>query len=108
MIRTLMGLEKPKTGKISINGSYSGKQQRRKKSFYVMQDVDYQLFAPNVLEEMLMGTKKTEIEKEQAICKLENLGLGKFLKRHPQLYPVDKSSGFYCIGRNEPFTASLP
>ena len=48
-----------------------------------MQDVDYQLFAPNVLEEMLMGTKKTEIEKEQAICKLENLGLGKFLKRHP-------------------------
>ena len=83
LIRILMGLEKPKTGKISINGSYSGKQQRRKKSFYVMQDVDYQLFAPNVLEEMLMGTKKTEAEKEQAICKLENLGLGKFLKRHP-------------------------
>ena len=83
LIRTLMGLEKQKTGKISINGSYSGKQQRRKKSFYVMQDVDYQLFAPNVLEEMLMGTKKTEAEKEQAICKLEHLGLGKFLKRHP-------------------------
>ena len=72
-----------------------------------MQDVDYQLFAPNVLEEMLMGTKKTEIEKEQAICKLENLGLGKFPEKAPHSFiRWTKAAAFYCIGRNEPFTAS--
>lgn len=85
LIRTLMGLEKPKTGKILINGNYAGKQQRRKKSFYVMQDVDYQLFAPNVLEEMLMGTKKTEQDKERAIHLLERFGLSEYLKRHPTM-----------------------
>lgn len=85
LIRTLMGLEKPKTGKILINGSYAGKQQRRKKSFYVMQDVDYQLFAPNVLEEMLMGTKRPEQDKERAIHILERFGLGEYLKRHPTM-----------------------
>ena len=45
LIRVLMGLEKPKSGKISIAGKYASKQQRRHKSFYVMQDVDYQFFA---------------------------------------------------------------
>ncbi|WP_122642129.1 ABC transporter ATP-binding protein [Luxibacter massiliensis] len=85
LIRTLMGLEKPKTGKILINGSYAGKQQRRKKSFYVMQDVDYQLFAPNVLEEMLMGTKKTKPDKDRAIHILERFGLSEYLKRHPTM-----------------------
>ncbi len=83
LIRTLMGLEKPKTGKILINGSISGKRRRRRKSFYVMQDVDYQLFAPSVLDEMLMGTKKTDEEKEHAVCILNDLGLGKLRKRHP-------------------------
>lgn len=85
LIRTLMGLEKPKTGKILINSNYASKQQRRKKSFYVMQDVDYQLFAPNVLEEMLMGTKKTEQDKERAIHILERFGLSEYLKRHPTM-----------------------
>lgn len=52
LIRVLMGLEKPKSGKISIAGKYTSKQQRRHKSFYVMQDVDYQFFAGSVISEM--------------------------------------------------------
>lgn len=50
-IRVLMGLEKPKGGKISIDDKYASKQQRRRKSFYVMQDVDYQFFAGSVISE---------------------------------------------------------
>ena len=58
LIRVLMGLEKPNGGKINLCGKYASRQQRRKKSFYVMQDVDYQFFAGSVLEEMLSGHEK--------------------------------------------------
>ena len=58
LIRVLMGLEKPKSGKISIAGKYASKQQRRHKSFYVMQDVDYQFFAGSVISEMVTGFEK--------------------------------------------------
>lgn len=83
LIRTLMGLEKPKTGKLFLNGKYAGKQQRRKKSFYVMQDVDYQLFSPSVLDEMLMGTKKTATDIEKAMEILTQFGLSEYVKNHP-------------------------
>ena len=83
LIRTLMGLEKPKTGKLSIDKSYVSKQKRRSRSFYVMQDVDYQLFAPSVQEEMLVGTKKTMSDKRKAFEILEQFGLSDFAERHP-------------------------
>lgn len=83
LIRTLMGLEKPKTGKIFLDGKYAPKQRRRQKSFYVMQDVDYQLFAPSVLDEMLMGTQNPEKEREKAISILRRFGLENHIKCHP-------------------------
>ena len=55
LCRVLMGLEKPSSGKICINGSPASKRRRRKESFSVVQDVDYQLIAGSVWEEMLMG-----------------------------------------------------
>jgi len=83
LIRVLMGLEKPKSGKVYINEQYASKQQRQKQSFYVMQDVDYQLFAPTVLEEMLScrDAKEADVRKAKAI--LGNFGLGDFLNVHP-------------------------
>lgn len=51
LFRVLMGLEKPKKGQIFLNDKKAGKKDRRKISSYVMQDVDYQLFASTVLEE---------------------------------------------------------
>lgn len=83
LIRILMGLEKTKTGKIYLNGQYAGKQQRRKKSFYVMQDVDYQLFSPTVLDEMLMGTKRTNMDEEKAMEILTQFGLEEYARNHP-------------------------
>lgn len=83
MIRVLMGLDKPKAGKIVIDGRYAPKQSRRKKSFYVMQDVDYQLFAGSVLEEMLTGDKDTEKNRKKALEVLEYFELREFADRHP-------------------------
>ena len=83
LFRVLMGLEKPKLGKIYMNGKYASKKIRKKNSFYVMQDVDYQLFAPSVLEETLLGTSKSNEEKEKAINILKYFGLDPYVNVHP-------------------------
>ena len=83
LIRVLMGLEKPRAGKIFMNERYASKKQRRKKSFYVMQDVDYQLFAPSVLEELLMGGEATPNERRKAKEILVSFGLSEYEHVHP-------------------------
>ena len=83
LIRVLMGLEEPQCGKISLCGKYASRQQRRKKSFYVMQDVDYQFFAGSVLEEMLSGHEKEADVLEKAREILKNFHLEKYEDVHP-------------------------
>lgn len=83
LIRVLMGLHKPKSGKVYINGKYASKQKRQKQSFYVMQDVDYQLFAPTVLEEMLTEHERVPVEVQNAKDILAAFGLSDFLHVHP-------------------------
>ncbi|BBB92135.1 putative HMP/thiamine import ATP-binding protein YkoD [Methylomusa anaerophila] len=77
LLRVLMGLEKPKGGEILIEGKKAGRETRIQNSFYVMQDVDYQLFAPSVWEEMLLGCKAfpdiaAQAEKYLRFFQLEN------------------------------------
>lgn len=83
LIRVLMGLEKPKTGKISLCDSYSSRQQRRKKSFYVMQDVDYQFFAGTVLEEMTANHPHDTATLEKARKILKHFSLDAYESVHP-------------------------
>lgn len=83
LIRVLMGLEKPQNGKIKVCGRYASRQQRRKKSFYVMQDVDYQFFAGSVLEEMLFGHEKRPDAMEKAKKILKNFSLEDYKDVHP-------------------------
>lgn len=83
LIRVLMGLEKPKSGKISIAGKYASKQQRRHKSFYVMQDVDYQFFAGSVISEMVTGFEKNPTAYERAREILRKFSLEEYEDVHP-------------------------
>ena len=78
-----MGLEKPKSGKISIAGKYASKQQRRRKSFYVMQDVDYQFLAGSVLSEMVTGFEKDPSAYERARTLLKKFSLEEYEDVHP-------------------------
>lgn len=83
LIRVLMGLEKACVGKVYFNGKYVSKRQRQKQSFYVMQDVDYQLFASTVLEEMLSGHDKDAATEQKAKDILNEFDLNDFFAVHP-------------------------
>lgn len=83
LFRVLMGLEKQRRGSILFNRERVSSRPRRKLSFYVMQDVDYQLFASTVLEEMLLGTAGGERDREKALCVLRRFGLSDYAEMHP-------------------------
>ena len=53
------------------------------KLWYILQDSDYQLFSDSVLNELLMGTKKTDAQKDKAEKLLKTLGLWDFKDQHP-------------------------
>ena len=73
--KTLCGLMKPVRGEISpIN-----KKERIKRSFLVMQDVNYQLFFDSVREEVLLGAARPELCDQV----LKSLGLLELADRHP-------------------------
>ncbi len=73
--KTLCGLQKPITGSMEP----SKEKDRLKKSFMVMQDVNYQLFSDSVREEILLGASRRELCEEV----LEALGLRELADRHP-------------------------
>ncbi len=83
LIKVLMGLKKPRAGSVLLKGQVSSRKKRIKKSYYVMQEVDYQLFSASVREEMLLGLPPSaEIEQELQAA-LEYIGLDVMEDRHP-------------------------
>lgn len=61
-------------------------KERTRKSFMVMQDVNRQLFADSVLEEVMMrafGHEGAPRSKEEALALLDRLGLSDCAERHP-------------------------
>ena len=79
--RALCGLHKETTGAYLWNGKTQKMKERMKRSYMVMQDVNYQLFAESVEEECTFGIKQPDTAlAEQA---LEELGLAPFRERHP-------------------------
>ena len=79
LIKTLMGLQKPLGGQIYWRGKKSSARQRLKRSFLVMQDVHYQLFADSAYHELAFESQdKAKIE-----ATLEQLALLPLAERHP-------------------------
>lgn len=83
LARTLCGLNKEQAGSISINGQMQSAKKRREKCWFVLQDADYQLFSDSVLNELLLGTKKTEENLVKAERLLKELNLWKLKDQHP-------------------------
>lgn len=77
--KTLCGLLKPLNGFVEWNGERVKQKQLLKKSFLVMQDVNYQLFSDSVREEVLLGIQE---EKEWSHV-LESLGILNYAENHP-------------------------
>lgn len=79
LANTLTGLQKPLGGNIYLNGQRMNTKVLTKKSFLVMQDMNYQLFSDSVVDEVLLGAKYDDRFDEV----IEALNLTEFKDRHP-------------------------
>ena len=79
--RALCCLHKETTGAYLWNGKTQKMKERMKRSYMVMQDVNYQLFAESVEEECTFGIKQPDTALAEQT--LEELGLAPFRERHP-------------------------
>jgi len=70
----------PSNGSIAVGGAYLTAEERSKRSFMVMQDVNRQLFADSVLEEVMMNTGASAADAEAVLVRL---GILELKDRHP-------------------------
>ena len=70
----------PSNGSIAVGGAYLTAEERSKRSFMVMQDVNRQLFADSVLEEVMMNTGVSAADAEAVLARL---GILELKDRHP-------------------------
>ena len=71
-------------------------KQRLKHCYMVMQNVSYQLFADSVEKESCFGIKDPDVE--LAHKTLDELGLSKFLERHPNTLSGGPEAKTGCCG----------
>ena len=69
-------------GTVEIDGVRLGKRDRRRRCFMVMQDVNHQLFAESVLDEVLLGMAGDDRE-QRALGILRDLDLDELAQAHP-------------------------
>ena len=86
--KVLCGLMAPRTGEIRLNGKKMTHRELLKKTYFVMQDADYQLFTESVAHEMELAARKNKQKnvrssKEETTNILDRFGLAEYSERHP-------------------------
>lgn len=79
--RCLCGFHKKMKGEIFINSKLTNHNERLKRSYMVMQDVNHQLFTESVLDEIYLSMGEEDIERAENI--LKSLNLLEFKDAHP-------------------------
>lgn len=79
--RVLCGLHSLSSGNIQLEGKALSDKERRNVSYIVMQDVNHQLFADSVLEEMVLSQEHPDIEKANTL--LQEFYLDSYKDHHP-------------------------
>ena len=79
--RALCGLHEESFGSYLLRGKPQKPKEHRKRSYLVMQDVNYQLFAESVEAECTFGIQRPDTALAEET--LEELGLAPFRERHP-------------------------
>ena len=79
--RALCGLHQETSGSYLWNGDPQKPKERGKRSYLVMQDVNYQLFAESVEAECTFGIRHPDTALAESA--LKELGLAPFRERHP-------------------------
>ena len=80
-MRCLCGLQKGFSGRIRMDGKCCRPKDMQRLSYMVMQDVNHQLFAETVLEEVMLGADDDRQQEAKAL--LEKLEIAEFQERHP-------------------------
>lgn len=81
--KILSGLVKENSGTISYMGKRLKPSGRRGLVWYIMQDLDSQLFGEDLIDELLTGQKITPERKQKAEEILHELDLTSLMERHP-------------------------
>jgi energy-coupling factor transport system ATP-binding protein len=81
LIRALVGLDRRATGVLEIDGRARDRRARLASSYLVMQDVNHQLFAESVAEEITLSAPDADGQRVSAI--LAGLDLAEVADRHP-------------------------
>ena len=79
--RTLCGLHTNYTGQILWDGKELNAKSRLKRSYMVMQDVSYQLFADTLEKECVFGIKHPDLDAAKQA--MERLGIYEYRTHHP-------------------------
>jgi len=79
--KCLCGLQKRFRGTVNINGKTYRSRDMMRLSYMVMQDVNHQLFAETVLEEVMLGTD--DPGEQTALDILTKLHIAEYKDRHP-------------------------
>jgi energy-coupling factor transport system ATP-binding protein len=79
--KCLCGLQKHFKGTVNFDGKTNRSKDMMRLSYMVMQDVNHQLFAETVLEEVMLGADDS---KQQTVLNiLEKLHIAEYKDRHP-------------------------
>ena len=79
--KCLCGLQKGFKGKVKMNGKSCKPKDMQHCSYMVMQDVNHQLFAETVLEEVMIGADASH--EQTALDILKKLNISEYKDRHP-------------------------
>ena len=83
LCKVLCGLLRQQSGCITLHGQKLSCAQRRRMSYFVMRDADYQLYSDSVINELLLGREPSQNIKNRAEEALELFRLQTVRNRHP-------------------------
>ncbi len=83
LARIICGLLKEKSGAVYFYGKKIPARKRSAHTFFIMQDVDYQLFTESVDEELRLGNENVSDIEQKILKTLEQLDLSEYREEHP-------------------------
>lgn len=83
LAKVLCGAVKEQSGCVMLGDKPISRRERRRKSYFVMQDADYQLYAGSVADEVVLGRQVDDALKARAWEALAAFGLVDLAERHP-------------------------
>lgn len=83
LAKVLCGVSREQAGRVTLDGKPVSRRERRRHSYFVMQDADYQLYAGSVADEVVLGRRVDGVLKARAWEALATFDLTDLADRHP-------------------------